>query len=259
MEVPGDGHYDWAGRRLFLADGSPDPDTPGAYRYQHRPDCCDPAASDDDPASPWYEPPYLRHRPGDTWQIGGKPEDPLDPGPFGSPGWYQDRRTGRHRRGELPDPLPPDDPSQASQVSAWIRLNLPAPAPVIEVSRPSVDDSATASEPASAGEPPPERAGLRSSSLREDAWQRFLIGSEPLARAHIDGRARLHRRKGRFTRFRHWVADRFRPAAPAERPTAAPARGTARVPPVAAPRHGAYIAGWEHAFDTNRAFGTGTF
>lgn len=41
-----------------------------------------------------------------TWTIGGKPADPHDPGPYGSPGWYQDRRIGRHRRGELPDPLP---------------------------------------------------------------------------------------------------------------------------------------------------------
>jgi hypothetical protein len=32
-----------------------------------------------------------------------RPRDPFDPGPYGSPGWYADKRTGRHRRGELPD------------------------------------------------------------------------------------------------------------------------------------------------------------
>ena len=86
----GDGFYDWAGRRLLLADGSPDPMTPGAYRYQHSPDLCDPAAPEADPDSPRYEPPHLRHQPGDTWEIGGKPRDPDDPGVFGSPGWRPD-------------------------------------------------------------------------------------------------------------------------------------------------------------------------
>ncbi len=63
-----------------------------------------------DPA-PDQRPPRLRHRPGDTFEIGGRPHDPLGPGPYGSPGWFQDRRTGRHRRGELPDPLPDAQPS----------------------------------------------------------------------------------------------------------------------------------------------------
>ncbi len=56
--------------------------------------------------------------------IGGKPADPHDPGPYGSPGWYQDRRTGRHRRGELPDPLahaPSEAPHRFDPLreSAW--------------------------------------------------------------------------------------------------------------------------------------------
>jgi hypothetical protein len=41
-----------------------------------------------------------------AWRIGEKPHDPLDPGPFGTPGWQPDPRRGRRRRGELPDPLP---------------------------------------------------------------------------------------------------------------------------------------------------------
>ncbi|WP_199044174.1 hypothetical protein, partial [Glycomyces salinus] len=63
---------------------------------------------ENDPSHPRYEPPHLRHRPGDTWQIGGKPFDIDDTGPYGNPLWRPDRRTGRHRRGELPDPLPPE-------------------------------------------------------------------------------------------------------------------------------------------------------
>jgi hypothetical protein len=103
----GDGYYDWAGRRLFLADGEPDPMCPGAYRYQHNPACCDLQAPESDPRSPRYEPMHLRHKPGDTWIIDtNRPHDPLDPGPFGTPGWREDRRTGRHRRDETPDPLP---------------------------------------------------------------------------------------------------------------------------------------------------------
>jgi hypothetical protein len=104
-----DGYFDWAGRLLFLPDGSPNPDVSGAYRYQTRPDLCDPNAPDSEPVSPRYEPMWLRHKPGDTWMIGGKPFDPDDPGPYGNPRWRPDRRTGRHRRGEQPDPIPPWD------------------------------------------------------------------------------------------------------------------------------------------------------
>lgn len=103
----GNGYYDWAGRRLFLTDGEPDPMCPGAYRYQHNPAACDLEAPDSDPRSPRYEPIHLRHRPGDTWIIDThRPHDPFDPGPFGTPGWYPDQRSGRHRRDETPDPLP---------------------------------------------------------------------------------------------------------------------------------------------------------
>lgn len=74
----------------------------GAYRFG--PSGHESGVPDSDPRSPRYEPPHLRHRPGDTWVIDReRPYDPLDPGPFGSPGWYPDERTGRHRRGELPD------------------------------------------------------------------------------------------------------------------------------------------------------------
>jgi hypothetical protein len=115
-----DGFYDWADRRLFLADGSPDPMTPGAYRYQTRPDLCDLDASDADPSSPRYEPEHLRHKPGDTWLIDDRrPYDVLDPGPFGSPGWFPDRRTGRHRRDELPDPIPWWEIEEEPEKAEW--------------------------------------------------------------------------------------------------------------------------------------------
>ncbi|MEV3937837.1 hypothetical protein AB0K52_17880 [Glycomyces sp. NPDC049804] len=126
----GDGYYDWAGRRLFLADGEPDPMCPGAYRYQHNPASCDEEAPDSDPRSPRYEPMHLRHRPGDTWIIDtNRPYDPFDPGPYGSPGWYKDERTGRHRRDETPDPLPAED--WDAPVNAWFpgTADWPEPEP----------------------------------------------------------------------------------------------------------------------------------
>ncbi|THV30210.1 hypothetical protein [Glycomyces paridis] len=115
-----DGFYDWAGRRLFLSDGSPDPMTPGAYRYQTRPDLCLLDAADDDPWSPRFEPDHLRHKPGDDWLIDdSRPYDVLDPGPFGSPNWFPDLRTGRHRRDELPDPIPWWEIEEEPAKAAW--------------------------------------------------------------------------------------------------------------------------------------------
>lgn len=91
-----------------------------------------------------------RHRKGDTYLFGGKPHDPLDPGPWlwrADPEFQPDRRTGRHRRGELPDPIP-------------------------EPRRPR---------------PHPEPAATFD-KLREDAWHRFLDQSQVLAAAHTTPR-----------------------------------------------------------------------
>jgi hypothetical protein len=133
------GYYDWAGRRLFLADGEPDPMCPGAYRYQHNPDCCDLEAPDSDPRSPRYEPMHLRHKVGDTWIIdANRPYDPFDPGPYGSRGWYKDERTGRHRRDETPDPLPAE--GWVTPKGAWFpgTADWPEPeAPQDESTRPA--------------------------------------------------------------------------------------------------------------------------
>ncbi len=104
------------------------------------------------PGEPYYEPDHLRHRPGDTWKIGGRPYDPQDPGPYGSPGWFQDRRTGRHRRNELPDPLPAEEE----------RPGATPRSPLGSEVEPSYEFT----------------------PLQEDAWGRWLIDSAPLAAAH---------------------------------------------------------------------------
>ena len=104
-----------------------DPNSPGAYRYD--PDSSDPTLPESDPRSPRYEPPHLRHRPGDTWIIDrDRPRDPLDPGPYGAPDWYPDNRTGRHRRGELPD-APCEDEAPRSRPD---RAHRPSPGPTSE-------------------------------------------------------------------------------------------------------------------------------
>ncbi|WP_026923428.1 hypothetical protein [Glycomyces arizonensis] len=251
IERPG-GYYDWAGRRLFLPSGEPDPATPGAYRYQTRPDLCDLEAPDSDPASPRYEPPHLRHQPGDTWEIGGKPHDPEDPGPYGTPGWYQDRRTGRHRRNELPDPIPPWETDEHDQVE-------PVPSHQAEPDRPS---------------PSPHRRYWndtdephRFSRLREDAWDRWLIDSEPLAEAHHHtGTAKGGPLATALLRAFGWIValltgaratehESARPVAP--EPTADPHRAPADPPlprPLPGPRTGnGYIGSWETAFDARHA------
>lgn len=121
------------------------------------------------PGEPHHEPDHLRHRPGDTWKIGGKPHDPQDPGPYGSPGWFQDRRTGRHRRGELPDPIPPRETGEHERIEA-----TPPHRP--ESERPSPTPRRDRSDD--------DQQPHRFSKLREDAWDRWIIDSEPLARAH---------------------------------------------------------------------------
>ncbi|MCC3763585.1 hypothetical protein K3N28_10925 [Glycomyces sp. TRM65418] len=222
-----DGYYDWAGRRLFLADRSPDPMTPGAYRHQAHPDLCDPAAPESDPASPRYEPPHLRHRPGDTWEVGGKPRDPDDPGPYGTAGWRPDPRTGRHRRGELPDPIPPWEQPEATHSAArqgserpraWRNRSrdddegsggglptVPEQPPAQPRSRPSFWSEARAEEQVNAEAAPEEP--YRFSKMREDAWDRFVVKSADLAAAHQVTALGLTCEYGRMT---SWLIRVFR-------------------------------------------------
>ncbi|MCC3763938.1 hypothetical protein K3N28_12770 [Glycomyces sp. TRM65418] len=178
---------------------SVDANSPGAYRYG--PESADPTIPDSDPRSPRYERPHLRHRPGDTWIVDReRPHDPLDPGPYGSPGWYADKRTGRHRRGELPDQ--PDEGR-----------------PQEPIDRRSPDAS-----PETAGKPratpgrsgdelpqPPRRPRFWEEGsddrrydfgkLREDAWSRFLVESQELHHAHL-----IQRVTGDDRWFRLWRA-----------------------------------------------------
>jgi hypothetical protein len=179
-----DGFYDWAGRRLLLADGSPDPLTPGAYRYQHSPDLCDQSARESDPASPRYEPPHLRHQPGDTYEIGGRPDDPEDPGVFGSPGWRPDPRTGRHRRGELPDPMPPEEPDTFPLARPDFSDRSDRPDRPTAGPRKSNRFWGESREEDETDHRAAQEQPYRFSNLREEAWNQFLLKSEPLAAAH---------------------------------------------------------------------------
>lgn len=159
-----------------------DPNSPGAYRYD--PDSADPTIPDSDPRSPRYEPPHLRHQPGDTWIIDRqRPHDPLDPGPYGSLGWYIDQRTGRHRRGELPDPPSETEPSEPTG------RRSPGPTPE-GAEKPRPTPGRSGGEPP----PPPRRSRFQPDDdghrydfgrLREDAWSRFLVESQELHHAHL--------------------------------------------------------------------------
>lgn len=141
-----------------------------------------------------------------------RPFDPIDPGPFGSPGWSPDRRTGRHRRSELPDPLPDPRPKPASASASAL------------------------DEP------------YRFSRMRELAWERFLAKSEPLAAAHMKkvDQSAFERGCGptiaRFVRLVKWIgsvvkqrkrgADRSQPPA---RPQPKPVPKTSARPVAARP------------------------
>lgn len=178
-----------------------------------------------EPTHPHREPDHLRHQPGDTWIIDKRrPYDVLDPGPYGSPGWFPDRRTGRHRRDELPDPISQHEIDEEPDKAEWadraealyerrtritrgreareareaLEVREAAPA---EPRRP--DESKHAEEPKRSDRSGPPYSGsgstrwarkpapepspdvpYRFSKLREDAWHQFLIKSEPLAAAH---------------------------------------------------------------------------
>ncbi|MFC3493016.1 hypothetical protein [Glycomyces rhizosphaerae] len=215
-----DGYYDWAGRRLFLEDGSPDPATPGTYRYQTRPDLCDLAAPDSDPASPRYEPPHLRHKPGDTWIIDrNRPHDPDDSGSFGSPGWRPDPRTGRHRRDELPDPIPPWEAGGAAQDNAE---EAAGQADVPEVGggeppwRPRRRTSTPAPEPepeAIASPAPHARPGLPITPDRSEPTPRrsprFWQEEQEERKEERSGRETAQEEPWRFEKLREDAWDRF--------------------------------------------------
>lgn len=276
-----------------------DPDSPGAYRYD--PDSSDPTRPESDPRSPRYEPPHLRHRPGDTWIIDrDRPHDPHDPGPFGSPDWSPDTRTGRHRRGELPDPHREAEPIRPRSD----RATRPSPGSTSEGTegrrrstsegaggrRRSTSEGTEERRPSPGrigNEPPepPERPRRRFweddnedrydfGKLREDAWARFIAGSQELHRAHSVATTTF---ADRWVRF--WVTmraflfqvlgiDSAEKSAPLESPTVplqtmpSPATPSARPLPIATPSQGRhrtnpispYLGHWERHFDERQAF-----
>ncbi|MDA1361203.1 hypothetical protein O1R50_16345 [Glycomyces luteolus] len=150
-----------------------------------------------------------------TWRIGEKPYDPLDPGPYGTPGWQPDPRRGRRRRGELPDPQPEErwnervpsewrsDPFDSPPVERHSALlNFP---PTERRSEPpgrgwfeSPDRGRTPAHEGDRAQPPggswfqPPRSHPQSeephdfSPLREAAYRDFLRDSEELHRAHLE-------------------------------------------------------------------------
>ena len=254
-----------------------DPNSPGAYRYD--PDSSDPTLPESDPRSPRYEPPHLRHRPGDTWIIDrDRPHDPLDPGPYGAPDWYPDNRTGRHRRGELPD-APCEDEAPRSRPD---RAHRPSPGPTsegAERSRPS---------PGRTGDKPPEpptRPRRRFweddhedrydfGKLREDAWLRFIAGSQELHRAHLIATTTFGDRWMHFWAtlraflFRVLGIESSQSALEVESPTVplhsvvAPVQDRSRSPLAGTPFQGPhrtspispYLDRWERHFDERQAF-----
>jgi len=289
--------------------------SPGGYRYD--PASYDPSVPDSDPRSPRYEPPHLRHQPGDTWIIDReRPRDPLDPGPFGSPGWRPDERTGRHRRGEVPDPglpglepvRPAVDPAfegvdeEPSPIRRPVRRFLPSaggqePEPRSEPDRESPTGAgrqadrgwwprpSASPEPEADNEPSPpprrrrwddaDRPRYNFGKLREDAWVRFLEGSQQFHDEHSIKANHFGIRFARFLRALFAVlrtvvsVDRteWGPADPLRPPTAVTRRprpfpGGSILPMSVTPGQGdhrtrpsgSFVLDWERHFDAAQGF-----
>ncbi|MEU6857651.1 hypothetical protein AB0B28_02055 [Glycomyces sp. NPDC046736] len=249
-----------------------DSDSPGAYRYD--PESYDPTIPDSDPRSPRYEPPHLRHQPGDTWIIDrNRPYDPADPGPYGSPGWYPDQRTGRHRRGELPDAIPDSDTGSGPSINPAANRR-PSPGP-------------TSAEPESprslrgrpGGDPPqpPSRPRKRYwgeeddnrrydfGNLREQAWTRFLRESQELHAANLTRRTDADRPWTRiWSALYAFILRVLTPTRRTARQEAAPATVKLKIasPLAAIPQQtphrdrpvNPYLAQWERHFDAAHGF-----
>ncbi|WP_205324581.1 hypothetical protein [Glycomyces sp. YM15] len=117
-----------------------------------------------------------------AWRTGEKPYDPLDPGPYGTPGWQPDPRRGRRRRGELPDPLPEERRSERGPFE-W--RSEPLSSPPAERRGKSPGRGWFESPDPARARPEPE-APHDFSPLREAAYRDFLRDSEELHRAHLE-------------------------------------------------------------------------
>ncbi|GAB3655552.1 hypothetical protein [Glycomyces tarimensis] len=248
--------------RLVSADRSgdgPASHTPGAYRYN--PSHHDPSVPESDPRSPRYEPPHLRHRPGDTFEIGGKPFDPLDPGPFGTPGWRPDNRTGRHRRGELPDPEPEPDANREPGAGQHRHREPEPPPPAADArQRPNSNPYRRYRDWADHSDP------YRFSPMREDAMRRFLELSQPFRDAHFEPEApSLAARLVRLLRWFLWVvvcglAPTSRSLAPTPTkpgPVTVPGLDEMQRQERPRPSPMPYIATWERRFDAQQPIAGG--
>lgn len=118
--------------------------------------------------APWHNqvpptfPPYRTEADGprNSWVIEhDRPRDFYDRGPYGTPGWRPDTRTGRHRRGESPVPIPQ---SEHPELIPQSQRPDPIPAPATK-----------------------EEYEAR---LREIAFERFMRKSADLAAAHVSHR-----------------------------------------------------------------------
>jgi hypothetical protein len=126
-----------------------------------------------------------------AWRIGEKPHDPLDPGPYGTPGWQPDPRRGRRRRGELPDPPPVErresmPVERRNESNPTERRGEPHPEERRRIEHPgrSWFGSPDRSEPLRARPEPAEPQDF--SPMREAAYRAFLRDSEQLHRAHLE-------------------------------------------------------------------------
>jgi hypothetical protein len=120
------------------------------------------------------------------------PYDAFDPGPWlwrPAAEYRRDLRTGRHRRGESPDPLPVVERADTGA------RRRPRPHPPLVPFAP-VDQPAPVDPFA---------------QLREDAWARFLESSAPLARAHtaVQEPQRRNGFRSRLVRWAHRIGQRL--------------------------------------------------
>lgn len=205
-----DGYYDWAGRRLFLKNGEPDPDTPGAYRYQTRPDLTDLEAPDWDPMSPRYEP---------CWETGRRRHSELSD--------LHPQSAWRQGDMSLPDFVWDQASANTDSRCEYFRRELePDPEPGPYYAPPSAEPYRESWDAAETDDT------FRFSSLQELAWKQFEIDSEPLAAANRESlrlvAAEQDSPRGRLltavVRLGRWVVGRFRgpvPVSPISEPAAA--------------------------------------
>jgi hypothetical protein len=159
--------------------------------------------------------PAEEERGGFVYRTG--PYDEFDPGPWPwhpAPWYRRDTRTGRHRRGEAPDPWPDGEEPliRPSRPCATRSTKPPQPAVIDRTPRPTPGRSKAPSQTAQsrpaphgfpaqsfAEEPLPSSEPAPLPRHQEHAWTRFLATTEPFAAAHLRA---PNTAPGRFARLR---------------------------------------------------------